>query len=236
MSNSPLVSYTLLSPACRPRTHAIDTISIHCMAGNGSVETCGQHFQKAGCSSNYGIGSDGRIALYVPEDKRSICTSSTSNDDRAITIEVANDGGAPDWHVSEKAMAALVQLLVDICRRNNIPKLLWKGDKSLIGKIDQQNMTVHRWFSAKACPGNYLFSKHGEIAEEVNKWLEGELPMYHTLNDVPKHYRPTIEKLMKKGALSGYSDPDPTRLDDNVLDVPELYCRVFTTLDKLGKL
>ena len=177
MSNSPLVTYTKLSPNhSGRRNHVIDTVSIHCMAGNASVETCGALFADPArkASSNYGIGSDGRIALYVDEANRSWCTSSASNDNRAVTIEVANNGGAPNWPVSDKAYAALLDLVTDICKRNGIKKLLWKGDKSLIGQVNKQNMTVHRWFAAKACPGDYLYNRHGQIAAEVNKRLEGE--------------------------------------------------------------
>ena len=173
-TNSPLVSYTKISPnKTSPRNHVIDTITIHCMAGNLSVERCGAVFapttRKA--SSNYGIGSDGRIAMYVEEKDRSWCTSNRANDMRAITIEVANDGSAPDWHVSDKALNSLIELVADICKRNNIKELKWQGNKSLIGQINKQNMTVHRWFAAKACPGNYLYNKHSYIAEEVNKRL-----------------------------------------------------------------
>ena len=174
MSNSPLVCYTRLSPNhSGRRTHAIDTISIHCMAGNLSVETCGAVFAPTSrqASSNYGIGSDGRIALYVDEANRSWCTSSAANDHRAVTIEVANSGGAPDWPVSAKAYAALLDLVTDICKRNGIKRLLWEGDKSLIGQVGRQNLTVHRWFAAKACPGDYLYELHGAIAKEVNRRL-----------------------------------------------------------------
>ena len=162
MSNSSLVSYVKISPyKTVGRTHAIDTITIHCMAGNLSVETCGNLFQRSKSSSNYGIGSDGRIAMYVEEKDRSWASSSSSNDNRAVTIEVANDGGAPDWHVSDKAYKSLINLLVDICKRNNIKELKWKGDKKLIGQVDKQNMTVHRWFAAKTCPGDYLYNLQG---------------------------------------------------------------------------
>lgn len=174
MSNSPLVVYTRLSPNCnRPRNHAIDTITIHCMACNATIERCGEIFApvKRRASSNYGIGSDGRIGMYCEEANRSWCTSSGANDHRAVTIEVANDGGAPNWHVSDKALASLIDLCTDICKRNGIKALLWEGDKKLIGQVDQQNMTVHRWFAAKACPGDYLYSLHGHIAAEVNKRL-----------------------------------------------------------------
>lgn len=178
MSNSPLVSYTKLSPNhSGKRNHVIDTISIHCMAGDLTVETCGNLFANPSrkASSNYGIGSDGRIGLYVEECNRSWCTSSSSNDNRAITIEMANNGGADQgWPVSDAAYNSLIALLVDICQRNGIKKLLWKGDKSLIGQVDKQNMTVHRWFAAKACPGDWLYNRHGQIAAEVNAKLSGE--------------------------------------------------------------
>ncbi len=176
-TNSSLVVYTKLSPNhSGTRTHEIDTVSIHCMAGDCSVETCGEIFAAASrqASSNYGIGSDGRIAMYVEEKNRSWCTSSASNDHRAVTIEVANDGDeSTGWHVSDKAYAALIDLCADICKRNGIKELKWRGDKSLIGQVDKQNMTVHRWFANKSCPGDYLYNLHGQIAKEVNARLNG---------------------------------------------------------------
>lgn len=172
MSNSPLVNYTKISPnRTSPRNHKIDTITIHCMACDLSVERCGAVFAKRTrmASSNYGVGSDGRVGLYVEEKDRSWC-SNKANDHRAVTIEVACEPVAP-YKVTDAAMAALIELVADICRRNDIKQLLWKGDKSLIGQVDKQNMTVHRWFAKKACPGDYLYGKHGYIATEVNKRL-----------------------------------------------------------------
>ena len=207
MSNSGLVTYTHISPnKTVGRNHAIDTISIHCMAGNLTIETCGSVFapSSARASSNYGIGSDGRIGMYVEEKDRSWCTSNSGNDNRAVTIEVANDGGAPDWHVSDAAMSSLIKLCADICFRNNIKKLMWHGDKSLIGQVDKQNMTVHRWFSNKECPGNYLYNKHGYIAQEVNKLLN--IP-YN-----PADY--TVSGSSAPGIFGNYSYVDPTSLVD----------------------
>lgn len=177
MSNSPLVDVTILSPNNSGyRTHKIDTITIHHMAGNMTVEACGNMFANPNkkVSSNYGIGSDGRIGLYVEESKRSWCSSNASNDQRAITIEVANSNGAPDWEISTKALDSLVALLVDICKRNNIKELKWKGDKNLIGQVDKQNMTVHRWFASTLCPGPYLYENMGVIASRVNSILKEE--------------------------------------------------------------
>lgn len=173
MSYSSLVNYKKISPnRTSPRRSKIDTITIHHMAGNLTVEQCGNVFasSSAQASSNYGIGSDGRIGLYVDESDRSWASSSPSNDHRAITIEVANDQLAPKWTISTKAYNSLIKLLVDICERNNIKKLLWKGDPN-ITDITKQNMTVHRWFAATACPGDYLYSKMGTIASDVNKLL-----------------------------------------------------------------
>ena len=153
-TNSPLVSYVKLSPNhSGPRTHCIDTITIHCVVGQRSVETLGKIFSRSSrkASCNYGIGTDGRIGMYVEEKNRSWCTSSNSNDQRAITIEVASDT-KPPYAVNSKAYAALINLVADICKRNGIKKLLWKADKSLIGQVSKQNMTVHRWFAATECP------------------------------------------------------------------------------------
>ena len=176
MSNSPLVVYTKLSPNhSGKRTKKIDTITIHCMAGNCSVETCGNLFASSArqaSSSNYGIGTDGRIALYVDEANRSWCTSSNANDQRAVTIEVANNGGAPDWPVSAKAYAALLDLVTDICKRNGIKRLVWSTSKNdRVNHLNGCNMTVHRDYANKSCPGDYLYNRHGQIAAEVNKRL-----------------------------------------------------------------
>jgi hypothetical protein len=177
MSNSSLVAYTRLSPnKTSPRNKTIDTITIHCVAGNLSIETIGSVFapESRQASSNYGVGTDGRIGMYVEEKDRSWCTSSGANDHRAITIEVSNNGGAnTGWSVSDKALASLIKLVADICTRNSIKKLIWKADKSLIGQVDKQNLTVHRWFANKACPGDYLYEKHSYIVTEVNKILSG---------------------------------------------------------------
>lgn len=176
MSYSSLVEYVKISPnKTSPRDHAIDTITIHCMAGNLTIETCANVFAPSSrqASSNYGVGSDGRIGCYVDENDRSWCSSNRANDMRAITIEVANDGGADTgWHVSGVAMSSLIKLVADVCKRNNIPKLVWSDSKDdRINHRNGCNMTVHRDFKNKDCPGAYLMSKMPYIADEVNKLL-----------------------------------------------------------------
>ena len=131
MSNSKLISCTLISPNKNsPRNHKIDTITIHCVVGQCSAERIGEIFKLTSrqASSNYGIGYDGRIGLYVDEADRSWCSSSAANDNRAITIEVASDTKHP-YAVNDKAYAALLDLVEDICRRNGIKKLVWSTSK-----------------------------------------------------------------------------------------------------------
>ena len=174
MSNSSLVKYTKISPnKTKNRKHKIDTITIHCVVGQLSVETLGNIFAKktSKSSCNYGIGSDGRIGMYVEEKDRSWCSSNAANDHRAITIECASDTKHP-YKINSKVYKSLIELCTDICKRNNIKELKWKGDKKLIGKVDQQNLTVHRWFANKDCPGEYIYSRLGQISKEVNLKLK----------------------------------------------------------------
>lgn len=223
-TNSKLATVTMISPNRNsPRNHVIDTITIHCMAGNCSVEQCGQIFLPVSrqASSNYGIGSDGRIGLYCPESDRSWCTSSAANDHRAVTIEVANDGGAETgWHVSDKAYAALIDLVTDICKRNGIKQLLWKGDKNLIGQVDKQNMTVHRWFAAKSCPGDYLYNLHPQIAAEVNKRLGVKDSGTVTPNpSAPVYYKIQIGVFKSRTLAENYAKNAKAAGIDNYLSI-----------------
>lgn len=203
MSNSSLINYTKISPnKTSPRNHKIDTVTIHCAVGQFTAKEILNlsHFvnynSKRGSSCNYAVGCDGSIGLGVEEKDRSWCSSSGSNDHRAITIEVASDTKHP-YEVTDKAYKALIKLLVDICKRNKIKELKWKADESLIGQINKQNMTVHRWFANKECPGEYLYERHGQIAKEVNKQLN---PPSDATNDVSYRVKVSITDLnIRKG-------------------------------------
>lgn len=174
MSNSPLVDYTRISPNKNsPRNHKIDTITIHCVVGQCTVETLGNIFAPASrqASSNYGVGTDGKIGMYVEEKDRSWCSSNAANDNRAVTIEVASDTKHP-YAVNDRAFAALLDLVTDICKRNGIRKLVWSTKKAdRVNHKNGCNMTVHRDYANKSCPGDYLYNRHGEIAAEVNRRL-----------------------------------------------------------------
>lgn len=184
MSNSALATVTLISPnRTHPRAHAIDTVTVHCFVGQVTARRGCEIFQpttmRASC--NYVVGCDGSIGLCVEEGDRSWCSggswtvngiSGRDNDHRAITIEVASATKAP-YEITDKAMDALIALLTDICRRNSgIGRLRWEGDKTLVGKPERQNMTVHRWFEPKACPGDYIYARLGQIASAVNEKLD----------------------------------------------------------------
>lgn len=174
MSNSPLVDYTRISPNKNsPRNHKIDTNTIHCVVGQCTVETLGNIFAPTSrqASSNYGVGTDGKIGMYVEEKDRSWCSSSAANDNRAVTIEVASDTKHP-YAVNDRAFAALLDLVTDICKRNGIKKLVWSTKKAdRMNHKNGCNMTVHRDYANKSCPGDYLYNRHGEIAAEVNRRL-----------------------------------------------------------------
>ena len=196
MSNSSLAVYTRISPnSNNPRNKPISKITIHHMAGNMSLEAFGNLVAQPSrqMSSNYAIETSGRIGLFCEEKNRSWCSSSAANDHQAITIEVANDGGAPDWHVSDIALAKTIDLCVDICQRNGIKRLNFTGDKS-------GNLTMHKWFSATTCPGPYLESKFPYIAAEVNKRLNVEVPQ--PTNPTDTLYR------VQTGAFSNKANAD----------------------------
>ena len=198
MSKSSLTNVTILNNHYSSRNgNKIDKITIHHMAGNLSVESCGRVFQNREASSNYGIGSDGRVGCYVEEEYRAWCTANPANDRRAINIEVANDGGAPDWHVSDVALAKLIDLCVDICQRNGIQQLNYTGNAD-------GNLTRHNMFMATTCPGPYLQSKFPYIADEVNKRL-GPVP-------------PTPPTPTHKIAVDGYWGVDTTKKAQEVFN------------------
>ena len=177
MSNSKLASISIPSPNhSGHRTHAIDRITPHCMVGQMTAAECGGLFAKSSyqASSNYGIGKDGEIGLYVDEANKSWCSSSESNDQRAITIECASDTKNP-YAMNSKVYASLVRLCVDICKRYGKTKLVWFGDKTKTlnysPKSNEMVLTVHRWFAKKSCPGDWLYNRLGKLADEVTAQL-----------------------------------------------------------------
>ena len=180
-TNSSLVSYTKLSPNhSGQRTHSIDRITPHCVVGQCSVETLGNIFLPTSrqASSNYGIGPDGRVGMYVEERNRSWCSSSNANDQRAVTIECASDSAEP-YAFKDVVYQRLIELCTDICRRNGKTKLIWLGDKTATlnysPKSNEMVLTVHRWFANKSCPGNWMYARMGDLASKVTAALGSEV-------------------------------------------------------------
>lgn len=182
------------------RDHAIDKITIHHMAGNLSLQECCDSVVRNGGSCNYCIDSSGKIGGMIDEKYRSWCSSNRANDMRAVTIEVANDGGSPSWHVSDKAVSALIELCADICKRNGIKKLSFTGDTS-------GNLTTHKMFTATACPGPYLESKLPYIASEVNKRLGAGSSAAASKSKFPYQVKITYKDGMNVRTGAGVSNP-----------------------------
>ena len=200
MPNSQLISYTRHSPNHYDgRTHKIDRITPHYVAGNCTVETLGDIFAPTSrrASSNYGIGSDGRIALYVDECNAPWTSGNFANDDRAVTIECANLG---DGSLTQACWDSLVRLCADICRRNGISYLNYTGDPS-------GNLTKHCWFQDTDCPGPWLTEQFGRLTKEVNHILD---------NDEPIHVTP------KNNTQGGELDVDGIGGYNTVLDLQHL--------------
>ena len=178
-TNSSMVVYTKLSPNhSGQRTHSIDRITPHCVVGQCTAEGLGDWFAKSStqASSNYGIDKDGRVGMYVEEKNRSWCSSSGANDQRAITIECASDTSEP-YAFRDIVYQRLIELCIDICKRNGKNKLIWFGDKdktlNYSPKSGEMILTVHRWFANKSCPGNWMYARMGDLAEKVTKALQG---------------------------------------------------------------
>ena len=210
MSNSSLVTYKKISPnKTSPRNHKIDTISIHCMVAQWTAKQACDYFSHSNvqASCNYAVGKDGSIGLCVEEKDRSWCTSSRENDNRAITIEVASDMKHP-YKVTDAAYKALIKLLVDICKRNGIKKLVWSTNKSnRVNHKNGCNMTVHRDYANKACPGKYLYDLHGQIAKEVNNQLNP--PKSNVIYKVQIgafSKKENAEKQLEKAKKAGFTD------------------------------
>lgn len=200
MSNSSLVSYTHLSPHYRTRTSKISKISIHHGAVvNASLKGFGNGFAGSRvASANYAVDSNGNVGMYVEEKHRAITSSNTANDDVAVTIEVANCKGEPNWEVSDKALSATIDLCVDICKRNGIEKLNFTGDKN-------GNLTQHNYFAATGCPGPYLKSKFQYIADKVNERLCEDTTIYRVQVGAFS-VKANAENYLKKVKEAGFAD------------------------------
>lgn len=178
MKKSPLATLTIPSPCFQPgHYYPLKFITPHCTAFLCTAQELGELFldRERNCSSNYGIGYDGEIALYVSEDARSFCSSSWANDNAAVTIECASAETAP-YEMTEEVWRSLILLCTDICRRHGKKRLLWIEDRAAALRYapreDELILTIHRWFADdKDCPGDWLYARLGTLAETVTAAL-----------------------------------------------------------------
>ncbi|MBE6671336.1 MAG: hypothetical protein E7593_03940 [Ruminococcaceae bacterium] len=181
---SPLATKEILTKNYSKRTEPVTTFTPHHWAvEDADPETIAKNFDRNGNSANYVIGNDGTIILCVPEEYRAYTSGSIYNDNKAITVEVANESGAPEWRISDAALESLINLGVDICRRHHLPGFNWTGDKN-------GTLTIHKMFEATACPGPYLESKMPYIAEEITRRLKECTNMVYNIN---------VDELKKQG-------------------------------------
>lgn len=190
------------------RYSKIDTVTIHCAVGLANSNSIARYLDTMtdDSSANYCIGKDGDVTCMIPEKYRSWCSSNTVNDDRAITIEVASESSSP-YKVPTLAMASLIDLLVDICTRHDI-RLKWSWDANeRRNHSGGCNMTVHRDFANKSCPGDFLYDNMQAICDTVNRRLNSiETIRFNSLDDIPSGYRQFISDLVASGIIKGKAD------------------------------
>ena len=212
MSNSGLVNCTVLSPNhSGVRTHSIDRITPHWVVGQLTAKGIGGCFpQGRGASCNYGIGTEGDVCLIVDESFRSWCSSSNANDQRAVTIECASDKVHP-YTMNDKVYAKLIDLCVDICKRNGKNKLIWIDDKDKAlaynPASNEMLLTVHRWFANKSCPGDWLYSRLGDLATKVTARLQSQSSASDTLYRVQVgafSNKDNADRMLAKVKAAGY--------------------------------
>lgn len=244
MGFSPLCTDIRLSPNCTtPRLYDVTRLTPHVVVGQFTgkqiinLPRFVNYNGKSGASCNYGIGSIGDITGGVDENSRSWCTSNRDNDHRAITFEIASDPTHP-YAITDAAYSAMLDLMTDICRRYGKTKLLWLGTKeaTLAYKVkkDEMVLTAHRWFAAKACPGDYLYQREGAIAEEVTRRLnepttdtknEEEIDMPMSKDEVRAMLKEVLttelKPLIKEVVAEVHNELNPVYRD--IKDVPEYW-------------
>ena len=93
MADSSLVVYEDYTPNMNSGRGGYDIvyIAVHHMAGNLSVETCGNVFHSREASAHYGIDNSGRIGQYAAEGNTAWALGNFKRNQQSISIELAND-------------------------------------------------------------------------------------------------------------------------------------------------
>lgn len=173
MGYSKLISKVIdLTKKSNPRgDNVIKRITPHHMAGIMLAEDCARMHLNNGKnqSASAYVGYLGDACGGVPEERRPWTSASRSNDYSAYTIEVSNDGGAPDWHIPDVAYETLVKLCADVCERYGIDP---HYDGTPNGTI-----TLHKMFENTDCPGPYLeeIIKSGKFEADIKEAMGQEV-------------------------------------------------------------
>lgn len=167
MSNSSLVNIKVPANSSNYSSKAsrkkITNVCLHHMAGVLTAKQCGNIFAQKGrgASAHYGVGSDGKIGLYVDESCVAWHASNWAENQCSVGIEISNSSLGGNWPVGDKQLSLAIKLVADIMKRNGIKEAV-KG----------KTLTWHSMFAKTVCPGDYLRSKMDYICKEVNKILK----------------------------------------------------------------
>lgn len=189
-TKSPLATVQILSPNRNaPRNKPIRRLTPHHVAGNLTVEAVANldrvknYNATSGMSPSYAIGTDGRMCCIVEETNRPWTSSSATNDHQAITFEIANNGGAPDWRISDAALSKWVEAAAEIAAFYGFKKVNYKEKPTNVTPAnveswiatwetaDAMTITLHQWFTATACPGPYFVAMLPQLVTEINNKL-----------------------------------------------------------------
>lgn len=199
MSNSRLISSTVKANSgnytkgriYNNKTVKTDRIVLHHMAAVLTAKECGRLFQRKGygASTHYGVGNDGKIALYVDEKNTAYANGDWEVNCKSVSIEISNSKTGGEWKVGSKALNSTIELVADIAIRNNLGKLV-KG----------KNLVWHSMYFATACPGDYLRSKMDYIVKEANKLINDKSEkkpdkisvIYQVWDDVQNKWLPNV--------------------------------------------
>ena len=146
MANSSLVNVTVWAHPSNYSGSAsrkkVNNVCLHHMAGILTAKQCGDIFARAGRggSAHYGIGSDGKIGLYVDEKNVAWHAGNWPENQCSVGIEISNDVIGGNWHVSDKSLELTIKLVADILKRNGIKEAI-KG----------KTVTFHSMFAQTAC-------------------------------------------------------------------------------------
>lgn len=177
---SKLVTSTSWSPKhSGPRNHAFDTLTPHFMDGYSTGKACADYLRDTPsrtASATFFIGYLGDICQQILEGYRPWTSSSSANDNRAITIECANYMKTENGHVygqlPDATWKSLVNLCADILRRHGKKRLVYRGKVNYSGLASTDVLlTKHKWFAATNCPGPWLDNQFDRLANEVNALL-----------------------------------------------------------------